>query len=258
MTKRGIRFLLSLLFIAPFAGCAAIPPSFVQKPLSDAQVETILSRIHEQDERVFSFYRMGRLLAKDGLWEQEAHVLIAGTKAPFKIKVELTHPWGQPIAHILVLGKRLEVLSYGEKRIYVGSFPTKALSRFFPGRVNDDLLWAAFRGYPALLPHARIASLKARQISVFDEKGKEIETLHFLPEDLQPEKISFQEAGVSLVFSDFREEKGIRYAQRVKMGHEEDGRKLTLSNGKVVFNKTIPNQIFVLEKPPGFTTVYLD
>ena len=124
MTERGIRFFLFLLCIVPLAGCAAIAPSFVQKPFSDAQVETILSGIQKQHEKVSSFYRMGRVLAKKGLWEQEAHVLIAGTKAPFRIKVELTHPWGQPIAHILVLGNRLEVLSYGEKTIYVSSLPT--------------------------------------------------------------------------------------------------------------------------------------
>jgi hypothetical protein len=199
---------------------------------------------------------VGRVVAKDGLWEQQTHLLAAGTKAPFKIKVELTHPWGQPIAHILVLGKKLEVLSYGEKTVYVGSFPTKALSRFFPGRVNEDLLWAVFRGYPAPPPRGRVVSLKAGQISVLDDKGKAVETLHF--EGLQPETISFQEAGVSLGFSDFREEKGIRYAQKVRVAHEEDRKKLTLGNGKVFFNKTIPDQIFVLEKPPGFTTVYLD
>jgi outer membrane lipoprotein-sorting protein len=70
--------------------------------------------------------------------------------------------------------------------------------------------------------------------------------------------MSFQEAGVSVLFSDFREEEGIRYAQRVKMRHEEDGKNVTLDSAKVVFNKDIPNQIFVLEKPPGFKTVYLD
>ena len=104
MTERGIRFFFFLLWIAPFAGCAAIAPSLIQKPFSDTQVETIVSRIQEQDKKVSSFYRVGRVLAKKGLWEQEARVLIAGTKAPFRIKVELTHPWGQPIAHILVLG----------------------------------------------------------------------------------------------------------------------------------------------------------
>ncbi|MEJ2724321.1 MAG: hypothetical protein P8175_06680 [Deltaproteobacteria bacterium] len=257
MTERGIRFFLFLMLIAPFAGCAAVAPSLVQKPLSDAQIETILSRIHEQDERVFSFYRMGRVLAKQRLWEQEAHVLIAGTKAPFRMKVELTHPWGQPIAHILILDKRLEVLSYGEKTIYVSPFPTKALSRFFPGWLNEDLIWAAFRGYPNLPPDARVASLKALQINVFNEKGNEIETLRF-SQGLQPEEMFFQEAGVSLLFSDFREEMGIRYAQRVRMRHEEDGKNLTLDSGKVVFNKTIPPQVFVLEKPRGFKTVYLD
>jgi hypothetical protein len=42
------------------------------------------------------------------------------------------------------------------------------------------------------------------------------------------------------------------------MRHEEDGKKVTLDSAKVVFNTAIPDQIFALEKPPGFKTVYLD
>jgi hypothetical protein len=258
MRKHGIPFLPTLWVIVFLAGCASISPSVLRKPFTDKQLEYILSRIQDQDERVFSFYRMGRLLAKDTLWEQEAHILIAGTKQPFRIKIELTHPWGQPIAHILVLRERLEVLSYAEKKIYVSPFPTHALSRFFPGELDDQLLWAAFRGYPALRDHERVASLKAHQISVFDEKEKVVETIHFHSESLQPEKVSLPDAGVSLVFSDFQEEKGIRYAQMVRVSQGRFGRKLTLSQGKVVFNKTIPDQLFVLERPPGFKTVYLD
>jgi hypothetical protein len=149
------------------------------------------------------------------------------------------------------------VLSYGEKTVYVSAFPTKVLSRFLPGRLNEDLLWAAFRGYPVLPPQGRVASLAGRQIGLFDEKGNPVETLHF-SEALEPEKMIFQEAGVHLLFSDFREEKGIRYAQQVSMRHEEDGKRVTLDGEKAVFNRDLPAPIFALEKPPGFKTVYLD
>lgn len=257
MKKNGTPFLPTYLVIIFLAGCASILPS-IQKPFSEKQLENILSNIQEQDERVFSFYRMGRLLAKDTLWEQEAHILMAGTKQPFRIKIELTHPWGQPIAHILVLPERLEVLSYAEKKIYVSPFPTEALSRFFPGELDDQTLWAAFRGYPALRGCERVASLKANQMSIFDEEEKLIETIHFHSESLQPEKVTLPNAGVSLFFSDFQEKKGIRYAQMVRVSQGRFGRKLILSQGKVVFNKTIPDQLFVLERPPGFATVYLD
>ena len=94
--------LIAAFFIILFPNCSTIFKPPIQKPLSDHEAATIISRIREQEKKVFSFYTYGRVLFKKWNWESESNMLIVGTKDPFKIKIEITHPWGQPILHILI------------------------------------------------------------------------------------------------------------------------------------------------------------
>ncbi len=254
-----LRFCLIVIFsLMLFPNCSTILKPPIQKPLSHHETVTILTMIREQEKKVFSFYAYGRVLFKKWSWESESNILTVGTRDPFKIKIEITHPWGQPILHILIDQSRLEVLSFSDNKLFLGPFTPESLSRFFPGHFDSDLIWAALRGYPNLLRHNRIASLKANQISLFNNREKEVEIIDFYPDELLPRRVSFPEQHIGLTFSNFQENNGIYYAREVKVGHIRGKKNLTLKNRKMVFNKTIPKQIFVLEKPPAFETVYLD
>jgi hypothetical protein len=197
-------------------------------------------------------------LVKDWNWESESNILAVGTKNPFKIKIEITHPWGQPILHILMNKTRLEILSFPDKKLYLGTFTPEALSKFFPGDFNAHLIWAALRGYPNLTAHHRIVSLKANQISLFNRKEKEVEIIDLYPETLLPKRVSFPRRHVDLGFSKFQEDNGIYYAREVRVKSTKRKRNLVLKNKKMVFNKTIPEQIFIIEKPPAFGIFPLD
>ncbi|MGD2125734.1 MAG: hypothetical protein PVG99_06610 [Desulfobacteraceae bacterium] len=259
--KRHARFIDTLtvfLVITFYPGCATISPPLPRKPFSEQQLKSLIVRIQEQENRVSSFYRICRLSVEDGYWAQDVNILIAGTKDPFRIKIEITHPWGRPIVHILVIRDRLEVLSFAEKKIYEGFFTPEALSRFFPAELDDRMIWAALRGYPTLRRYDRITSLEANQMNLFNEKGEEVETIDFYPESLHPRQVTFPEDGIDLAFSGFEEDHGIRYAKEVRMAHKRGEKKLTLRNGKMAFNKVIPDQIFALDRPPGFATFYLE
>jgi hypothetical protein len=98
-----------LLFLA-LSSCATL-----YKPLADRDVEIILASIQAQERKVFSFYTTGSLLLQDRDLESESNVLIVGNRNPLKIKIEVTHPWGRPIVHILIEEKNLQVLSFTEK-----------------------------------------------------------------------------------------------------------------------------------------------
>ncbi|MEE9613036.1 MAG: hypothetical protein V3W19_17405, partial [Desulfatiglandales bacterium] len=197
------------------------------------------------------------LLVKDWKWESESKVLIVATENPFKTKIEINHPWGRPIVHILIDEAKLEVLSFPEKKLYLGNFSPEALSKFLPGGFDSDLIWTALRGYPHLLRYHKAVSLKANQITLFNEKEKEVEIIDFYPESRLPVLVSFPEHHINLAFSDFQENEGIFYAMEVRVDNIKGEKDLVLKNKKMVFNKTIPEQIFVLEKPPGFQTLYL-
>jgi redox-regulated HSP33 family molecular chaperone len=71
-------------------------------PLTREQVHQILSTLIVQSEQAESFISSGRLKVKVDESEFNANILLAGTKSPFRIKMEVTHRWGRPLFHILI------------------------------------------------------------------------------------------------------------------------------------------------------------
>ena len=245
--------LLSCFLFLFLSSCATF-----YRPLGDRDVEVILSRIQNQEGKVFSFYSSGGLSLQDRDWESESYVLIVGNRNPFKIKIEVTHPWGRPLAHILIDQRNLQVLSFTEKRLYLGAFTPETLSKFLPGELDGLLVWAVLRGYPHLLSYHRTTSMKANQIRLLDEKGEVLEIIDLYSESKLPRTVFFPEKNMSLGFSDFQEIDGIYYARKVKVEDMGGKGNLMLRNRKMVFNKTIPKEVFHLEKPPSFDTYDLE
>lgn len=239
------------------SGCAAFRTAPPAPPLSKLQVDKILSIIKQEDGKVTSLYSRGTLLVKDWLREEESSTVIAGLREPFRVKIEITHSWGQPILHILIDRSRLEVLSFAESRLYMGDFTPEALSRFIPGPLSRELIWSVLRGYPGLLPYQRGISPRANRIELFGADEEKVETID-LAEDLQPFQVSLPVQRVVLTFSDIRESDGIAYSGEVGVDQKKARGKLSLRNEKMVFNRPIPNEVFTIEKPPAFTVVQLD
>lgn len=259
MRERLLKVLALLLTSASFAGCATLYETAFQKPFVHEQATAIVSRMEDQERNVASFYTAGKLVANNWWYgETESDILIAGNKEPLKLKIEITHPWGQPILHILIHPGRLEVLSFTDRKLYVGELKPDILSKFFPGDLDPDLIWAALRGYPCLRTHKRMASLKANQITLFDGKEAEVETIDFYPETALPRLASFPLQDVNVLFSDFQASEGIFYAREVRVEHARGKGNLILRTRGTVLNRTIPGEIFTMEKPPGFETHYLD
>jgi hypothetical protein len=250
---------LSILSTFLYIGCSAIHRPAPVGSLGTHETASVISRILDQENRVSSFYTSGTVLVKGWIWKSEAEILIAGIKEPLKIKIEITHPWGKPILHVLIDNKRLEVLSFDEKRRYLGKLTPKTLSRFFPWKFCDhDLIWSLLRGYPHLARHHGIESSGENRISLLDQKDAEIEVIDLYPESLLPKRVSFPSRSLVLDFSGFKEDNGTYYATEVMVNNIKGGKDLVLKRKKMVFNKTIPDQIFILEKPPAFETVWLD
>jgi hypothetical protein len=245
--------LLTCLLSLSLISCATL-----YKPLPDRDVEVILASIQAQERKVFSFYTTGGLSLRDRDWESESHVLIVGNRNPFRIKIEVTHPWGRPIVHILIDERHLQVLSFAEKRLYLGVFTPETLSKFLPGELDAHLVWAVLRGYPHLLPYHGTTSMKANQIRLLDQEGRTHEIIDLYPESKLPRMVFFPAKNISLGFSDFQQVDGIYYARQVEVEDMGGKSNLMLRNRKMVFNKTIPKAVFHLEKPPSFRTYDLE
>ncbi|MFC1533797.1 hypothetical protein ACFL7M_10575 [Thermodesulfobacteriota bacterium] len=248
-----------LLSMSLFTGCASIYRPVLKEPLSHHDATTVISKIRDQEDKVSSFYTFGSLLVKGWEWDTGAGILIAGIRDPLKIKIEITHPWGKPMLHILIDDTRLEVLSFGENRLYLGDFTSETLSRFIPGFFFDhNMIWAVLRGYPYIKKHHRFESTAANRISLFDKKEREIEIIDLHPESLLPRRVTFPEQYLDLVFSGLKEGNGIYHAEEVIVNSMKERKGLIFKSRKMVFNRTIPDQIFILEKLPTFETIYLD
>ena len=240
-----------LLLTVSLFGCATVRKRPPGPPLSDREAGQILHLMQEQEGRISSFYALGRVVAGDWYGQSDADILTVGVRKPYRIKIEITHSWGQPLLHILIDGKKVEVLSFRENRLYVGTFTPQALSRFIPAGLDPDLIWGALRGYPNLLPHRDFRSLGAHQISLFDEKGEEVETIDLYRGQALPKTVTYPERDIQVVYSEFHEQEGVSYAGSVKLGHLVGGKTLALRYEKMVFHPAIPEDIFVIKKPPS-------
>jgi hypothetical protein len=218
----------------------------------------ILSGIQDQESEVFSCYMNGLLTVKNWIWNSDFNLLIVGTKAPYKIKIEVTHPWGQPIVHVLIDRTTLKVLSFQEERLYISAFTPEILSEFFPGNFDMDLIWAVLRGHPTLLEYRRAVSLKSDQVRLLDDKEGVVEIIDIHPDSLLPEQVSYPRQNIMMTFSDFQEHQGTHYAGKIKVKNTKEKGSLLIENKQIGFNRTFPEEIFSIEKPPLFETFYLD
>lgn len=252
------RFMTVCLLVVLLGGCATlgrVPPG---PPLSDREVEETVAGIRKESGKATSFYTRGTLLVKDWYWEEETTMVMVGSSEPFRVKIEVTHGWGQPILHILVDRGKLEVLSFTEGRLYIGAFTPEALSRFIPGPMTPELIWSVLRGYPVVLPHTRGHSPHAGRIDLYGPGGERVETLEFDHGGMHPSRVNLPVQRAQLTFSSFEDAEGIVYAREVHVDQKGSRGKLTLRREKTVFNRAAPNEVFTVDKPPAFTVVQLD
>ena len=244
---------LTLLFIlngcAPFAVVPASPPLGRQK------IAGIVSVFKEQETAVQTLVSSGALRLQTRGSESDATFLIVATRNPSKIKIEITHPWGRPLLHVLIKGSRLDIVSYSEKRLYCGRLGSPGLLKLIPVPLNPDLVWALARAYPVLSAHDRILSKRGNEMTLIDRKEDPIQTIELYPESNLPKRVCFCRQHAEMVFSDFQDDAGILYAGEIGVNNAEDDAQLTLEIKQIVFNNPVPEAIFKLEAPRDFEVI---
>ena len=258
LLRKALLILVRLPVVFLLCSCATIEKRPVEKPLSERKVAAVIATMHEQERLVTSLVAGGKLTIKNWYWEAESDVLLVGTKEPFRVKVEIAHTWGQPILHILVHEGRLQVLSFGEQKLFVSPFTPQALSRFFPGDLDPLLIWTVLRGYPVLRPHDRALSGKAQQVRVLDGEERDTEVIDLVPGTHLPRRVSFPARQINLEFSEFQEQDGIFHAAKVNINPMNGGKKVTLHIDRMIPNRSIPADVFTLRVPPAFQIQRLD
>lgn len=242
-----------IVFSSLLHACAPVrigPPS---QPVDPQRISQYLSLIQEQEDVVHAFFCSGRLHMKGEGPYSEAQALFAGTKEPFRLKAEITHSWGRPLFYALIQEATIRILSFPEKRLYLGRVSSAELSRFFPGQFDPKLVWTLARGYPILLEHARAISVKSDQITLLDARGKTVQVIDFNPRSLHPQRVTLEGRDMEVSFSEFVQEDRFSYALQVRAHDVKKKRGLGFDLNKIVFNRAIPEDLFTIEPPPGFT-----
>ncbi|MBW1998504.1 MAG: hypothetical protein JRJ29_11140 [Deltaproteobacteria bacterium] len=218
-------------------------------------IHEVLEEIRRQGQEVSSFFSMGKISAAAWYGVNEADILIMGCRDPLKVKVEITHSWGQPILHLLLEDSRIQVLSFKDRSLYVGLLSPGAFKKFFHVDIAPDIVWSVLRAYPTIREHEYV-SAEGNRILLLDGKQVEVERIHLYPETLSPRRVSYRDNKLEISFKGFRKEGGISYAEEVAIRDRKE--KLVIRNDRMVFNRDMPQEVFEMRIPPGFETRLLE
>ena len=265
-----------LLTVSAFLAFQCCSPLTVKPPspaLNEERIAALVSAYSEQESVAKTFFFSGTLTFKDQNTENAVQILMitdasprvgannrAGTGAcPYgRMKIEITHPWGKPLTHILIEGQRLHILDFTEKRIYRGSLNSERLSRRIPVPLNHSILWSLARAFPALLKHREAQSIAGNQFTLMDSMGDKVQHFELYSAEPLPHRVCFCKQNATIDFSDFEDDDGILYARQVSFHGPDHKVSLEIEIDRMTFNKPLPKAVFSMEAPPDFKTVHLE
>jgi len=240
-----------------FHACAPMPVERMPAPIRFENPSHLISCILEQDRCIKNFISSGRIKIKHRGVVPEVKLLIVAGKDPFRIKGEVTHPWGQPILHFLVRENNFQVLDFAEKKVYTGRLGGSSFPALFPMNLEADQLWTLMRGFPSLVhPHHRF-SQTGDQILVTDKGGNPILAIFYHPTAFLPLRIQFPGQKGEIRFSGFSKENHAAYAASVDFRDPRSGTLLSYRIDKMVPNPSISDRIFMLDIPDHYERILL-
>lgn len=268
----GTKTILTALAFLAFQCCSPLTVKPPAPALDEESVTSLVSDFSAESEKAKTLFFSGTLTLKDRDAENSVQILMiadatpragvddkAGTGAcPYgRMKIEITHPWGKTLIHILIEGQRLDILDFTEKRCYRGRLKSNRLSERIPVPLNRCLLWSLARAFPALLKHHEAASFAGNQITLLGPEGEEVQVFELYSSEPLPYRVSFCKENAVMVFSDFEDDDGILYARKVDFygpGHKVG---LAIEIDQMRFNTPLPEAVFRMEAPRDFKTVHL-
>jgi len=233
------------LLLTLVLGCASLAPFPPVKPFSQKESDRLISNLQDQEEKVSSFQGIGKLMLKKGEEEIEANLFAIGSN-PYKIRLEITHPWGRPLLYIV-------------EKFFRGPPHSLDMKRFFLYGLDLDLAWKIFSGsVPILSASGGTVSLKPHEISLYNKQGEIIETISFSSKTLLPRSIYFPMKGLSILFSEFEEGDLGPHPLKVKVLKENEDQLVVIRYKSFTVNKPVPEEIFQLNPPPSFEIINLN
>ena len=249
---------LTISIVSLLLGCAHLAPIPSAKPFSEEEITHLISHLNEQEEKIVSFQGIGRLRLTQGEEDSESNLFALGCK-PFRVRLEISHPWGKPLFHIVVDERDISVLSLTDNKFFRGPSNPSNTNRFFLCGLDLDSAWKIFSGrVPILSAAGRAVSLKPNEITLYDNRGEVVEVISFFPGPLLPRSAYFPEKGITIMLSEFKEGDLGPYPLKIKIVKGDEDQVVEIKYKNLQVNKPIPEAVFRLNPPPDFEIIELN
>ena len=211
----------------------------------------------QQEKAVQTVVSSGNVSSGDWDGGAELGALVIGTRDPFRVKIEITHPWGRPLLHILITESMIKILSFSEKKLYLSESGKGETLEILGIPMNPAIIWSFVRAFPVLLPYSGTEAATGAQIILVNDRKENIQTVDFYPKHAFPRSSFFVKAGTELFFSDYDEKGSILYARKIVVNKPRKETRLVFVFDRTTVNESIPREIFEMDIPAQFQTVPL-
>lgn len=91
----------------------------------------------------------------------------------------------------------------------------------------------------------------------FNEADEMVQSIDFFLQSNLPHIVFLPGQEIKKSFSDYKNENGIYYARQITLNDKKEDTFLSLSHKQIVFNKTLPKDVYKLKIPHDFKVVSL-
>lgn len=248
---KSILFLLSLYaFSLSLQSCASIGLAPGNKPLKGREISDAFFHLSREDLKAETFFGTGQLTVEGRDTYSRAPILFIGRRNPLELRIEVTHPWGKPLANMLVKTDGFLLVAFQEAKYYVGDGAAMSRQGILPLQLSPIELWGVARGYPFLEGFKPVFDGVPDGIGLKGEYGKVIRL-----DGLNPVAALLPEKEIEIAYDDFTLEAGVAFAKEVRITSSRDGLTVTVKREQMEVNTALSDDIFRIEIPEGYERV---
>ncbi|RJR18332.1 MAG: hypothetical protein C4582_11835 [Desulfobacteraceae bacterium] len=245
--------LFLLAFFFSLQSCAPLIPDTSKKRLTSAERDQAMSLLAKEDLKASTFFGTGHLTVEGPDSYSKAPILLVGRRQPLALRLEITHPWGKPLAHMVVKKQGFMLLVFQEAKCYEGDASAMAGQGALPISLSPHELWGIARGFPMLEGFRPVESTGISEIRLLEAHENSEKILKL--DGNTPRSIVFPGRGIEINYDGFTRGGGISFAPIVRVSSEAGKHTVTIKHDQMEFNTPISEALFQLDVPQEFEKV---
>ncbi|MGQ9921186.1 MAG: hypothetical protein ACUVRZ_07615, partial [Desulfobacca sp.] len=163
--SRGLCCWFSILVLS-LSACAHLPTAPAPGRPLVASADELLQQLQDQAATVASLKARGHVSVTSPQKNYAGNVLLTAAK-PAKLRVDILNFWGQSLLTFLTDGQEMQLLVYGDRKLYKGPATPENLGRFLPVVVSQEDFLAALTGHIAFHLYEKPVLLASPEPAVY-------------------------------------------------------------------------------------------